>query len=252
MKGGAVMINIAVCDDVQEQTEAILTLLDRYRKERPGTRLVVCDFNSEQALLESIETEGNYDIYLLDIIMQEIGGIELARNIREHDENAALIFLTNSTDFALEAYNLSADQYIIKPVGKDALYPVLDKIIKARKQEKDKFILVPASGGIMAKVPYSSIVVIERVGRVMCYHLESGNRIESRTIRCPFEEAVAHMLEDNRFLQVHQSFVVNLAHVQELRAGSFFMENEMDVSIPKPRYTAVKNTYFEYLCETGH
>jgi len=244
-------IRIAVCDDINKQVESVSSLLEQYSSEHPGTELDIYGFNTETALLDSIEAGSRYGIYILDIIMPGIGGIELARRIKMYDTGASVIFLTNSKDFALDAFGVSAVQYFLKPLTGDVLFPVLDTILSMRRHEEEKFILISASDGRMIKLNYSLIIAVERIGRIIRYHLESGETLDSKTIRCPFRESVGQLFDDKRFLHVHQSFIANMMHVNELRTGSFLMKNGIEISIPRPKYTAIKNTYFKYLAETG-
>jgi len=245
------MFHIAVCDDIPEHIDTALSLLDTYQAERSGVEISASAFTSGASLLESMTKGQKFDIYLLDIIMPEICGIELSRKIREQDADASLIFQTQSVDHALDAFGVSAVQYILKPIGEETLFPVLDRLVAARKREEDRFIMVSSSDNRIVKVLYSSIIIVERVGRIMRFHMDIGEELNSKTIRCPFEEAVAQLLKDRRFLYAHQSFVINMSYVRELRACSFLMKNDMEVPIPRPKYTIVKGLYLEYLAETG-
>ena len=245
------MVHVAVCDDDSEYLEFVINLLSLYQSKHSAVKTEVVGFDSGVSLLENIVAGDRFDIYLLDIIMPEINGINLAQKIRDYDEITSLIFLTNSTDYALEAFDVSAVQYIIKPVDKKRLFPVLDKIITSRIREDNNFILVSASDGSVVKTQYSSIVIVEQNNRVLRFHLNDGNALESKTIRVPFNEAVAQLLQDKRFLHVHQSFVINMAHVHKLRPYSFEMKNGTTIPIPKPKYTNVKDIYFEYLSQNN-
>jgi DNA-binding LytR/AlgR family response regulator len=245
------LIRVAVCDDICEHKDAVMSLLNLYQSERVGVEISASEFTSGVSLLENIAKGQRFDIYLLDIIMPEINGIELSQKIQEQDTDTTLIFQTQSTDHALEAYGVSAAQYMLKPINKESLFHALDRFIAARKREKDNFIMVSVSDNRTVKVLYSSIVVVERVGRVMRFHMNNGETLNSKTIRCPFESALEKLLQDSRFLCVHQSFVINMDHVRELRKWSFLMSNDMDVPIPRPKYTGIKNLYMEYLAEIG-
>jgi len=245
------VIRIAVCDDFCECLDSVIKLLGMYQSKHSDVKTETEGFDSPSSLLERIATKGKFDIYLLDILMPEMNGIELAQKIRERDENASLIFLTNSTDYALEAFGVSAVQYLLKPVDKKRLFPVLDKIIASHIREDNNLILVSASDGSIVKMLYSSIIVVEQAKRVMRFHLTSGGVLESKMIRVPFNEAAAQLLGDKRFLHVHQSFVINMAHVQKLCPQSFAMKNGMTIPIPKPKYADVKNIYLEYIAQNS-
>jgi len=229
---------------------AVMLLLQSYQAERPGADILINGFINGSALLKRMDTHGKYDIYLLDVVMPEIGGIELAQEIRARDPEGALVFLTGSTEHALAAFGVSAAQYILKPIKKEALFPVLDKLIAERKHEEDKYVMVSASNGHTVRVLHSHIILIERIGRSLRYVLDSGKALDSVSIRSAFETAVSELLSDKRFLLAHQSFVVNMDHVSELFAGAFVMKNGMEVSIPKQKYAFVKNRYLEYLSES--
>ena len=241
------MVRIAVCDDVSECLDSAIKLLNLYQSKRCAVKIETKGFNTSVSLLEHIAADNRFDIYLLDIIMPEINGISLAQKIRTYDENASLIFLTSSSEFALEAFGVSAVQYILKPIDKKRLFPVLDKIIVSYIREDNDFILVSASDGGRVKTLYSQIIMIEQAKRVMRFHLLGGEILESKMIRVPFKEAVSQLLKDNRFLHVHQSFVINMAHVKKLSSQSFVMKNGITIPIPKPKSTEAKNIYFEYL-----
>ena len=244
------MMRIALCDDMPVHTGHILMLLDGYQKKRPGVKISTYSFDSGDKLLESINKGQCFDIYLLDIIMPDLDGIMLAQQIRQLDIDAPLIFLTQSASYALDAFRVSAVQYILKPISPCDLYPVLDKIIASRDRGKDGFLTV-ASPGRTVTLVYSAIVVVEYVGRSLHFYLSSGEVVESKTIRTSFGVAVSELLTDNRFARVHQSFVINLDHVRELRSRSFLMKNGMDILIPRLKYSDVKKTYLNYLKESG-
>lgn len=240
------MMRIAVCDDIPVHTDHVLMLLNKYQEERPGLKLNPKSFVSGSKLLEEINAGEQYDLYLLDIIMPETNGIALAQQIRLRDTNASVVFLTQSKNHALDAYGVSAIQYILKPISRDALFPILDKIIASCKKEEDKFISVSAPNRTVPVI-YSSIVVVEHMGRVIRFHLDTGELIESKTIRKSFGVAIAEILEDRRFLWVHQSYIINMSQVRELRSRLFVMKNGMEISIPRPKYVGMKKAYLKYL-----
>ncbi|MCL1883414.1 MAG: LytTR family DNA-binding domain-containing protein [Defluviitaleaceae bacterium] len=240
------MFKIAVCDDVPLHAKLIMGILDMYNEERPGVRLRAAIFGSSEKLLESLSKGHAYDMFLLDIIMPNIDGISLAQQIRMLDENVPVVFITQSSDNALNAFGVSAVQYIVKPVTKAALFNVLDKIIATKKPESDNIITVSAPGRVIALF-HSSIVVAENSSRTLRFHLNTGEVVESKAIRTTFSAALEGLLKDSRFLFVHQSYVINMMHVKELRSSMVLMNNGIEVPIPRPKYSAIKKAYLKYV-----
>ncbi len=103
-------MRIAVCDDCRE--DALLL------KEYLAGHEISVYADAESLLTDVEENNKQFDLYLLDIFMEEsMNGIELAKRLRRGQEEALLCFVSTSDDFYREAYDLYAVQYLIKPVG---------------------------------------------------------------------------------------------------------------------------------------
>ena len=245
------IVRIALCDDVWSHAHVAAELLKTYQKERPGIDFEFTIFDKGKELLDDIANNGEYDIYLLDIVMPPpLDGIALAKKIRETDTDATIIFLTGTENFAMDAFRLYAAQYILKPVCKETLFNSLDKTFATRAQNRDKFFTVSAPGRKVTLL-HSSIMVVEKSGRALRFHLSDGKHIESKAVRVSFEDALAGLFDDKRFLRVHQSFAINMDYVQELKSTMFVMQNGMEITIPRPKFTSIKQTYLAFLSNSN-
>jgi DNA-binding LytR/AlgR family response regulator len=243
------MIHTAICDDYPAQAKIIEALLEKYLKERPGIDMRLYSFLSGAELLKGIGAGNVFNLLLLDILMPEMNGIELARGIREHNEDAVMVFLTSSTDHALEAYGVSAAQYIVKPIKERDLFPVLDRVIPMLARKKERYFLLSAPESD-AKIPFSSIICVELNHRRLRIYLENGNILNSKYIRKPFAETVAPLLQDHRFVCPHKSFVLNIEKAEELKKDSFVMKNGISVPISRFKYAETKEIYMTYIAGT--
>lgn len=95
------VIRIAICDDEVSTLHQTI----KYLKEYPKVSFAIDTYISGEALLASKE---NYEIILLDIDMTGINGIETARQIRLHDKNVKLIYITNHSDYTVFALAVHA------------------------------------------------------------------------------------------------------------------------------------------------
>ena len=77
------MYRVAICDDEKSSAAVAAGLLEKYRKEKSGLAFKVDVFNSSIELLGAMEEE-SYDIYILDIYIDKMNGIEVAEAIRKH------------------------------------------------------------------------------------------------------------------------------------------------------------------------
>ena len=161
-------MKIAICDDDRQELTHIVSLLERYQQTNIE-KLSIQPFSSSFELAVSARTE-RYDLYLLDIIMPGLSGMELAREIRSFDRAADLIFLTTSPEFAVESYTVKATNYLMKPIAEKQLSAALDDICQTREKEQGSTILLKSTIG-MHKIRLSGVMYVEAQGRKLIYYL---------------------------------------------------------------------------------
>jgi len=105
---------IAVCDDQTEELKDLTELLGAWETDR-GTPVRVKSFRSAAELLDAARHE-RFTLYLLDIMMPGLNGMDAAREIRGFDKAADIIFLTSSPGFAYDSYSVQALEYLLKPI----------------------------------------------------------------------------------------------------------------------------------------
>lgn len=136
------MIQIAFCDDDQTVLDQLSALLEKYRTQR-CIQIQCTAFRSPLDLLAEIEKGVRYDILFLDVIMPAENGITVAKEIRQYDTAVEIIFLTSSTEFAVESYMVGAYFYQLKPIWEESFFRLTDSVI-AECCRADQRSLVPA------------------------------------------------------------------------------------------------------------
>lgn len=109
------MLKIAICDDEASELAETYASIEKYSNKRMELDVAAQKFQHYSDLLDAIETHGRYDIYILDIIMPELNGIQLGMEIRKKDNDSIIIFLTSSAEYGVDSYSISAKDYILKP-----------------------------------------------------------------------------------------------------------------------------------------
>ena len=122
------MIQIAFCDDDQTVLDQLSALLEKYRTQR-CIQIQCTAFRSPLDLLAEIEKGVRYDILFLDVIMPAENGITVAKEIRQYDTAVEIIFLTSSTEFAVESYMVGAYFYQLKPIWEARFFRLTDSVI---------------------------------------------------------------------------------------------------------------------------
>ncbi len=239
------MIRIAVCDDCITQLKLMEGLLEHYRQERKELDPKAQLFSSPDELIRQLDHGAIYDIFVLDMLMPQKSGIEVGKLIRARALPATIIYITAFPDYALEAFDVQAEQYILKPIDTKKLFEALDRAI-SRLAATEKLYTLKISGGVV-RIPFSQIVCAENVGRVLRLHLADGTTQDSVYLREPFESYLTALLACGDFVQVHKSFVINLWHAKKITAERL----ETDIGFVSPisrRHAAtVKKRYLDYV-----
>lgn len=239
------MIKLAVCDDEAEQREAIGNLLREYAASRPSPAIKISIFSSGQDLLAAAEECGGFDLYVLDIVMPGLSGIDLGVRLRELYAGGAIIYLTISPEYAVDSYAARAFYYLMKPAEPDKLFPVLDQAVAALEKKKAACVAVRTRDGL-ERVRLDEIVYAELTGRTVRYHLADGSSLDSLTVRSPFQEEAAPLLADQRFFLCGASFAVNLFYVTAVEKGFLRMDGGARVPLARGLAAQAKRRWSDY------
>lgn len=237
------MLHIAVCDDMPDQLAIVASLAKEYIEEK-GLDAEIHPFPHPDNLLTACETE-RFHLYLLDMVMPMMNGVQLGIEIRRLDREAQIIYVTTAPEFALDSFTANPLGYLIKPLERQKTFDTLDLAFSKIDTGEEAGIALKTRDGLRV-LPHSSIACCERLGNSVRYLLTTGETVESLTIRCPFSEHIAPLLRDRRFLQPHASFALNMSRVESLNEQGFTLRDGTVVPIAKKQYTAVRNAYLDY------
>ena len=241
------MLRIAVCDDEIKQLQEATALLERYlwdRSDFPG-RVEV--FQRSEALLARAEEIGGFDLYILDILMPGLSGIETGRCLRALGDGGEIIYLTASNDFAADSYEVRAFFYLLKPVREEKLFQALDGAMKKLNRRRSSAVVVNTADG-PRRILLEHIRYVERIGRRVRYYCTDGP-VDSQSIRISFREMAAPLLADRRFQLCGASFVINVQHVTGVNGQIATLDNGQSVTLPRTAATDFKKAWGSYWLE---
>jgi DNA-binding LytR/AlgR family response regulator len=243
------MLKIAVCDDQEMELKILELHLDRYQQLRQCGAFEVRWYTSSAELVKQLQAGEHYDLFILDMMMPEYNGVEVGRAIRDSGLESAIIYITASADFALDAIRVHPEEYLLKPLNTEALYQALDVVLERLENRSRQFLTVKTRAGMQA-IPCQEIVCVEHAGRVAKFHMENQTALESVYLRAPFEVLVEPLLRQTEFIQTHKSYLVNLRHVRTLQPANMVTDTGMEIPISRRNAAEVKQRYTQFLA--GH
>jgi DNA-binding LytR/AlgR family response regulator len=236
-------MKVAICDDNEQELFRIRQFVDEYlRFDFSRISMEVSTFNSSATLISHLENGNFFDIFLLDVIMPDTNGIELATKIRNHDHAAKIIFLTSSSEFALESYSVSAFNYLVKPIQKDKFFSILEKACIDINCSQTQYILVKNQSRI-SKIFLHELTYVEVIGRIVYFHQIGRLKLESIS---RITQAESDLLIHKRFIKPHRSYIVNLDFVKTLSQNGFTLTNSTFIPISRNVYKNIKEAYINY------
>lgn len=168
------MYNIAICDDQESAVEAVLCALTRYQNINSDFTYQTFSFRSSEQLLSAYRSKQSFDVIFLDVYMNGQDGLEAAQKLRDWNYRGQIVFITSSTAHALEAYQVDAMQYLIKPIQEAEFIRIMNRMLSQIHKTAPRPIFV-RSGGEDYKVLVDTITHTQTNGHYQEIHLSNGD-----------------------------------------------------------------------------
>jgi len=178
----------------------------------------------------------------LDVVMPLLNGIEVASEIRKFDKSVKIVFLTSSSEYAVESYTVNANNYLLKPIDKNKLYSCLN-VLYAEIVEHEKYITVK-SVTAMHRIALRNIEHLEAQGKKVLFVLCDGTTVESTN---PFYYYENELLREDGFIKCHRSYIVNVYRIITYTQKEIRMQSGCRIPISRNFHKEFEHAYFELL-----
>ena len=232
------MYNVAICDDIEEERLQAAEYAGRFF-EREGIEVHIDTYAAGRELLESGR---KYDLYLLDVLMPGMSGIDAAQALAEDKDHPVVVFITSSLESAVEGYRVEAAGFILKPVEEESFWSTMERVVRRRLGVK-KAVLSLVHNRVNVELPLERLAWFEnRLHRVFV-KLTDG---EVLSVNQKLSELQLVLEPHSQFLRCHQSYLVNLDYVDKLEDSCFYMRDGQMIPISRNFYKQSKNAYYHY------
>lgn len=245
------MIVVTVCDDERPFLRMMKKYIEAYFAQRNVEYAVEC-YTSGKELISRSTMGSRIDIVFLDINMDEMDGIEVAKEIRKYSSEVFIVFVTAYVKYSLEGYKVDAVRYILKNSDglEESIEECLNTIIKKMNYS------IPVRHFIFNEcekdINIEHIMYIESNLHKLEFHILEGT-IKSYTMYETLNN-IEQELSNNLFVRIHQSQLVNLKYITELKEHSEKMQGARTVVlsggeeliVPKARFKTVKRAFVAY------
>ncbi|MCC8046218.1 MAG: LytTR family DNA-binding domain-containing protein [Clostridiales bacterium] len=206
-------MRIAICDDNKQSQTLFLNALTEW----DPTKHAEC-FSDGSSLLKEMRARPTFDIVFLDIYLPGENGIDIAGEIRKISPQTGIVFITNSLDFAVDAYSLNALHYLVKPVTKEGLGESFLRLKSLRSKQRSFLYL---------NIGRDSITVFQDE---IIYILSAGHAKEICMVNNQIYRVWVSLEEleeklDSNFLKLNRGTIANMEHIRQMSADYCLMDN---------------------------
>lgn len=185
---------------------------------------VIGQFNNPTEALKTIQ-EGEIDFIFLDIHMPEIDGISFLKSTNNPPK---VIFTTGDQSKALDAFEVNATDYLVKPIAFPRFIKAIEKIKPKVNQafiEKNDSLddIYIYDDGRHTRVTIKTISFIEAKGDHVLLKLNDNQKLQTRSTMKRIEQK----LPMTEFMRVHRSYIVNLSQIVDIEDNSILIQNEV-------------------------
>jgi DNA-binding LytR/AlgR family response regulator len=216
-------------------------MLKLYMEDK-GVSYQADSFGVPSELVDMTEKGTIYDIYLLDIYMPGVTGMSIATELRSRGVKSPVIFLTSSTDHALEAFGVDATHYLLKPYTKDNFYVGMDKAMQSITSHKDDSIVLKVDNEYRS-ISISKILYCEAEDKYQRLYLENGERL---LVRITGTELYKQLLEFDCFYRCGRAHIVNLNHISKVSQNGAVFKDGVQLSLPRTVLAGLRKAFFDY------
>lgn len=207
-KGNNMVLNALICDDNQRDIDIIQRYFSQYCEEH----IIEFECDTFTSGKEAIASDKFYNIAFLDVEIDSVTGIEIAKKLKKKNRSIVIFIITSYKKYMDAALDLYALRFLEKPFSHERFYGGVDRALELIDEEEIEFYL--KESGARKRVMARDIVCIETDNHKTKITTVNGEYYSPRTI-----EAWDKQLTNVCFQRVHKSYIVNMTFIQKYERG---------------------------------
>lgn len=238
-------LQVFICEDKATNQDTLKEILEEYFRDRH----ISCSINAYifgKALIDDFKNEYIFpDIVFMDIHLKNKrneNGIEICKQLRELNFDGIIVFTTSDKTHAIEAYDVDARGYLLKPYDISKIYDTLDRIL-SNSQMRSYYTI--STHHRIVNILRSKILYVESY-KTQCI-IHCAENIDY-TIYKKLSD-IETELDDSHFLRCHQSYLINMDYVLQADK-SFILTDGSIVPIRKRELGKIKEQYYDFIKES--
>lgn len=233
------MYNIGICDDERDTCARIADMVYEYdRRNKVGIEVSV--WNTGEELYQDMMKNKPIDLLFLDIELVSTNGIQIGKLIRHELENQdiGIVYISSKSSYALELFKIHPIDFLIKPIRAQDIEDTIDEAL--RLYNRNNTVFEYRANGYNCRIPYRDII----------YFYSENKKINMVTADSTIQftgklKDLTGSMPDN-FIQIHQSYIINMNHMNECSYELVKMSGGVELNISQPYRKQVRKHIMDY------
>lgn len=231
------MLNIAVLDDEDMYIDRVCKITEKCMKQMEMDYKVFV-YKSGREVLEELENDRYFDVYLMDMKLPDMDGLEVAKQIRRRFSEPILIYISHYLDYCPKAFELKTHRYIMKTALEEGLpeaYQTMLEVLKEKKERDGRYYMAGYYNEF-EKIFYRDIYYLKKNKKnVIIVHKDGETSVRMSL------GAMLEKLDGEEFLMVERAYIVNLDHVKFLKDGELGITNGKTLPVSRQKLCCVRD-----------
>lgn len=231
-------MKIAICDDnrtVIEQVEQYIEIIN----DRSIEYEVFFCAEELHKYIEKYEKE--FDVFILDIEMKEMSGIDFAKKLREKNTSALIVFMTSYSQYVFDVFETITFNFIEKPLTFEKIKKVLKKTKKYLGFSRNSFSFTYRKNS--HNISFSNISYFEKDGRKLCIYTT-----DDKAYQCNMRlKEIWLQLDSEIFGMLNKSLIVNISNIESIAGDNVILQDGKKLYISRNYRKELKKKHLDYL-----
>ncbi len=228
-------VRIAICEDDEEEREQLVGALRGWDSTRSAEL-----FPDGDSLLKAAVRKPHFSIAFLDIYLPGENGMDIAERLRKISPETGIVFVTTSTEHAVQAFSMRALHYLVKPVTTRGVVEAFRRLSQFQMRRRSAISLT--SGRDSYTVYQDEIYCLESFNHTVEITLVGGRVLK---VREPLRELEQKL--DQTFLKINRGTVVNMEHIEQMSPNTCILRSGKRLAVTGRKHGEVQAAYNDFL-----
>lgn len=231
------MIVVGICDGEQTVRSLLASFVARYRSET-SMEIQLLSYSTGEKLLKNYLLD--IDLIFLEIPLRKVSGLKIAEHIKQYDKQVRIVFLTTVLSYVLEAYDVGASNYLLKPLSYEKFCKELNRVLEQKLNKEGCHFLEQNKQGLY-KIYFHDVRYIETSGKSTLIHTQNSDIPSNRQMK-QFEQ----LFIDTPLIRCHAGYIVNLRYFQKLEDSTLILTDGTRIPVSRNRRALVLSQIQHY------